>query len=123
LLPGVIQVPGNGQPIVLMNDAQTTGGYPRIACIIEADRYHLAQIPLGQPIHFVQCSLEEALKARRISSVIWNSWRGGLMVKIDLNADLGEGAAPTRADDAGLFGQYRLRLSRGRCANHAGERA
>ncbi len=65
LLPGVIQVPGNGQPIVLMNDAQTTGGYPRIACIIDADRYHLAQIPLGQPIHFVQCSLEEALKARQ----------------------------------------------------------
>ena len=31
----------------------------------EADRYHLAQIPLGQPIHFVQCSLEEALKARQ----------------------------------------------------------
>lgn len=65
LLPGVIQVPHNGQPIVLMNDAQTTGGYPRIACIIEADMYHLAQIPLGQPIHFVQCSLEEALKARQ----------------------------------------------------------
>lgn len=65
LLPGVVQVPHNGQPIVLMNDAQTTGGYPRIACIIEADMYHLAQIPLGQPIHFVQCSLEEALKARR----------------------------------------------------------
>lgn len=31
LLPGVVQVPHNGQPIVLMNDAQTTGGYPRIA--------------------------------------------------------------------------------------------
>lgn len=64
LLHGVVQVPHNGQPIVLMKDAQTTGGYPRIACIIEADMYHLAQIPLGQPIHFVQCSLEEALKAR-----------------------------------------------------------
>lgn len=65
LLPGVVQALHNGQPIVLMNDAQTTGGYPRIACIIEADMYHLAQIPLGQPIHFVQCSLEEALKARQ----------------------------------------------------------
>jgi 5-oxoprolinase (ATP-hydrolysing) subunit C len=64
LLPGVVQVPHNGQPIVLMNDAQTTGGYPRIACIIEADMYQLAQIPLGQPIHFVPCTLEEALKAR-----------------------------------------------------------
>jgi len=65
VLPGVVQVPANGQPIILMNDAQTTGGYPRIACIIEADMYHLAQIPLGQPVHFVQCSLEEALAARR----------------------------------------------------------
>lgn len=65
LLPGVVQVPHNGQPIVLMNDAQTTGGYPRIACIIEADMYQLAQIPLGQPIHFVPCTLEEALKARQ----------------------------------------------------------
>ena len=52
LLPGVVQVPHNGQPIVLMNDAQTTGGYPRIACIIEADMYHLAQIPLGQADSF-----------------------------------------------------------------------
>ncbi|WP_437889224.1 5-oxoprolinase subunit PxpC [Phytobacter sp. V91] len=65
LLPGVVQVPPGGQPIVLMNDAQTTGGYPRIACVIEADMYHLAQIPLGQPVHFVPCTLEEALTARR----------------------------------------------------------
>lgn len=43
-----------------MADAQTTGGYPRIACVIEADLYHLAQIRLGEPIHFVQCSLDEA---------------------------------------------------------------
>ena len=47
-----------------MNDCQTTGGYPRIACIIEADLYRLAQIRLGQPVHFVQCSLDEALQAR-----------------------------------------------------------
>ncbi|WP_034943551.1 5-oxoprolinase subunit PxpC [Erwinia oleae] len=65
LLPGVVQVPPNGQPIVLMADAQTTGGYPRIACVIEADLYHLAQIRLGEPIHFVHCTLDEALKAKR----------------------------------------------------------
>lgn len=65
LLPGVVQVPHNGQPIVLMNDAQTTGGYPRIACIIAADLHNLAQVRLGEPVHFVQCSLEEALKVRR----------------------------------------------------------
>lgn len=65
LLPGVVQVPHNGQPIVLMADAQTTGGYPRIACVIEADLYHLAQIRLGEPIHFVPCTVEEALRAKR----------------------------------------------------------
>ena len=64
LLPGVVQVPHNGQPIVLMADAQTTGGYPRIACVIEADLYHLAQIRLGEPIHFVLCSLTEAQRAK-----------------------------------------------------------
>lgn len=65
LVPGVVQVPAGGQPIVLLADAQTTGGYPRIACVIEADLYHLAQLRLGEPIHFVHCTLEDALKARQ----------------------------------------------------------
>lgn len=63
VLPGVIQVPHSGLPTVLMNDAQSLGCYPRIASIIEADRYHLAQMRLGEPIHFVTCSVEEALEA------------------------------------------------------------
>lgn len=76
LLPGVVQVPHGGQPIVLMADAQTTGGYPRIACVIEADLYNLAQIRLGEPIHFVKCTPEEAQKAlheqsRFIEQVKW----------------------------------------------------
>lgn len=77
ILPGVVQVPHNGQPIVLMNDAQTTGGYPRIACVIEADMFHLAQLRLGEPIHFVQCTLEEALKARHEQQVYLEqlAWR------------------------------------------------
>lgn len=65
LVPGVVQVPPNGQPIVLMADAQATGGYPRIACIIEADLYQLAQSRLGEPIHFIPCTLEQALKAKQ----------------------------------------------------------
>ncbi|AGP43462.1 KipI antagonist [Serratia plymuthica] len=76
LLPGVVQVPHNGQPIVLMVDAQTTGGYPRIACVIEADLYHLAQIRLGEAIHFVPCTLAEAQRAkaeqdRFIQQIAW----------------------------------------------------
>lgn len=76
LVPGVVQVPPNGQPIVLMADAQTTGGYPRIACIIEADLYHLAQIRLGEPIHFIHCTLPEAMQARQhqqraLDQMVW----------------------------------------------------
>ncbi|MCL2897424.1 5-oxoprolinase subunit PxpC [Brenneria tiliae] len=63
LLPGVVQVPHSGRPIVLLADAQTTGGYPRIACVIEADLYHLAQIRLGEPVHFIRCTLAEAQQA------------------------------------------------------------
>lgn len=63
VLPGVIQVPHNGQPIILMADAQTTGGYPRIASIIAADLYNLAQIRLGESVHFIPCTLAEAEQA------------------------------------------------------------
>lgn len=65
LVPGVVQVPTAGQPIVLLADAQTTGGYPRIGCVIEADLCHLAQLRLGDPLHFVHCTLEEAMKAKQ----------------------------------------------------------
>lgn len=76
LVPGVVQVPHNGQPIVLMADAQTTGGYPKIACVIEADLYNLAQIRLGEPVHFVKCTVEEAQLAlieqkRAIEQIKW----------------------------------------------------
>lgn len=47
VIPGTVQVPPSGQPIVLMGDAQTTGGYPRIAVVIRADLWKLAQAPLG----------------------------------------------------------------------------
>jgi 5-oxoprolinase (ATP-hydrolysing) subunit C len=63
VLPGTIQVPQNGQPIVLMSDAQTTGGYPRIGSVIRADLWRLAQVRLHGSIRFVPSSREEALFA------------------------------------------------------------
>ncbi|WP_206955093.1 5-oxoprolinase subunit C family protein [Trinickia acidisoli] len=60
VLPGTIQVPGNGQPIVLMSDAQTTGGYPRIGVVIAADMWKLAQVRLGAAVRFVRTTQEEA---------------------------------------------------------------
>jgi len=62
---GTVQVPANGQPIVLMADRQTTGGYPRIAEIASADVPYLAQLAPGGKVRFVRSTLEEAIALRR----------------------------------------------------------
>jgi biotin-dependent carboxylase-like uncharacterized protein len=63
VFPGVIQVPAGGMPIVLMAEAQATGGYPRIASVIAADQWRLAQIAPGASIQFEFCSRAQALLA------------------------------------------------------------
>lgn len=65
VLPGAVQVPGDGRPIVLMRDCQTTGGYPKIGCVIAADLDRLAQSPAGAKVTFVEVSPEEGLIATR----------------------------------------------------------
>jgi allophanate hydrolase subunit 2 len=62
---GSIQVPGSGQPIVLLADHQTTGGYPKIATIISADLPALGRLPIGAKLSFTLVTLEEAAAARR----------------------------------------------------------
>ena len=57
---GSIQVPGSGQPIVLLADHQTTGGYPKIATVISADLPRLARCRPGDPLRFVSVELEAA---------------------------------------------------------------
>jgi allophanate hydrolase subunit 2 len=57
---GSIQVPGNGQPIVLMPDRGTSGGYPKIAAVISADLGRFAQIPAGRAFRFKAVSMTEA---------------------------------------------------------------
>jgi len=57
---GTIQVPPNGQPIVLMADRQTTGGYAKIAQVISTDLSKLAQCAPGTSVLFQLVSLEEA---------------------------------------------------------------
>ena len=63
LVPGVIQVPHGGQPIIQLADAYTAGGYPKIGTIIEADLWRVAQAPLGSALRFVHISYDEALTA------------------------------------------------------------
>jgi antagonist of KipI len=62
---GTVQVPADGQPIALMADHQTTGGYPRIAEIASADVPRLAQLAPGATVRFARCSLAEAVALRR----------------------------------------------------------
>lgn len=57
---GTIQLPANGQPIVLLADRQTTGGYSRIACVVAVDIPMFGQLKPGDYVSFMPVSLEEA---------------------------------------------------------------
>ena len=57
---GGIQVPGEGQPIVLLVDRQTTGGYTKIATVIGVDIAAIGQTRPGQRVRFRRVTLEEA---------------------------------------------------------------
>ncbi|MCO5089947.1 biotin-dependent carboxyltransferase family protein [Bosea sp. (in: a-proteobacteria)] len=65
IVEGAIQVPGNGRPIVLLRDRQTTGGYPKIATIISADIGRFAQLPSGTAVRLRLVTLDEAIEAAR----------------------------------------------------------
>lgn len=63
IVPGVIQVPHGGQPIIQMRDAQPSGGYPKFGSVIEADLWRLGQAPIGGKVRFIECRYEEAVEA------------------------------------------------------------
>ncbi len=58
--PGTIQVPPDGQPIVLLADAQTIGGYPQLAHVVTVDLPLLAQLRPGDTVRFREVTLDEA---------------------------------------------------------------
>jgi biotin-dependent carboxylase-like uncharacterized protein len=60
---GVLQVPASGQPILLMADRQTSGGYPKIATVITADISLAGQLGPGDTLAFSVCTPREALAA------------------------------------------------------------
>jgi biotin-dependent carboxylase-like uncharacterized protein len=62
---GAIQVPGDGQPLVLMADRQPTGGYPKIGTVVRADLPALAQMRAGQKVRFRPVTVDEAVEALR----------------------------------------------------------
>lgn len=77
IFPGTIQVPANGQPIILLADRQPTGGYTRIATVISEDIPRVAQIQPGKELAFEAVSLELAqrlyLRREKLLKLLSNS--------------------------------------------------
>lgn len=59
---GAIQLPKDGQPIILLNDRQTIGGYPKIGIVLPIDCYKLSQAKVGTKIRFNEISLESSIE-------------------------------------------------------------
>jgi allophanate hydrolase subunit 2 len=62
---GAIQVPGSGQPVILMADHQATGGYPKLGTLTRADVGRFAQHRPGERVRFAPCAVEAAQGALR----------------------------------------------------------
>lgn len=65
ITPGDIQITGDGTPVVLLSECQTTGGYPRIGTVLPSDLPIVAQAPLGASLRFTWLTRVEALKAEQ----------------------------------------------------------
>lgn len=99
IAPGSVQVPGSGQPIVLLADRQTTGGYPKIATVISADLADLGRLLPGTAVRFKAITVAEAQTARQ-----------ALEVEMDT---LSERLAPARPDGLDLERLYDANLVSG----------
>jgi biotin-dependent carboxylase-like uncharacterized protein len=76
VFPGTLQCPPSGKPFLLMADAGTTGGYPRIAQIIRADRHMLGQVRPGDRIQLRRTSAQEAAIILANKTKLLRTWLG-----------------------------------------------
>lgn len=68
IVPGAIQVPGNGLPIVLLADSQTAGGYPKIGTVISADLGRMGTLKPGSQVRFEWIDVTTAIVAARAAA-------------------------------------------------------
>ena len=78
IVPGSIQVPGTGQPIVLLSDAHTAGGYPKVATVLSIDLPILGLQRAGSTLRFRAVSIDEAIEAVREQHIDVNNALGDL---------------------------------------------
>ena len=76
VFPGTVQCPEDGRPFVLSVDAQTTGGYPRIAQVVRADRHLLGQLRPGDHVRFLWRTERNATDDLRAKIDYWHGWLG-----------------------------------------------
>ena len=76
--PGAIQVPADGQPILLLADCQTVGGYPKIATVISADLPRLAHLLPGMQVHFAAVTRAVAHTALTEQAAALRLWKSEL---------------------------------------------
>jgi allophanate hydrolase subunit 2 len=62
---GSVQIPKDGQPIVLLKERQTIGGYPKIGTVLPIDCFKLAQASIGSMVRFETIEIEEAQELMR----------------------------------------------------------
>jgi len=84
--PGAIQVPPDGQPILLLPDCQTVGGYPKIATAIRADLPRLAHLLPGERLRFAFATRAEAVAALRAQQARLAAWIDGIAPHVPAGA-------------------------------------
>lgn len=75
ILRGSVQVAGDGVPSILLADHQTTGGYPKIATVLDCDLDRLVQLRPRDPLRFVPASVDEAVAAARTAALGVRAYR------------------------------------------------
>ncbi|MFD0981417.1 5-oxoprolinase subunit C family protein [Tropicimonas aquimaris] len=78
IVPGDVQITGDGTPFVLLAECQTTGGYPRIGTVLPADLPRVAQASAGTSLRFVFATRQEARAIERAEAQRRAGLRGGL---------------------------------------------
>ena len=78
VFPGTIQCPEDGTPFLLCVDAQTIGGYPRVAQVARADRHLLGQMRPGDRLQLLPRQPAEAVQELRAKHDYWRKWLPGV---------------------------------------------
>lgn len=82
IVPGDVQVTGDGTPFVLLSECQTTGGYPRIGSVLPMDLPRVAQARAGATLQFQFVTLQEAVALERREATRRKALRGAVQPMI-----------------------------------------